>query len=108
MSHHINVLELTAFLNYMRSRAGSVDFHGKRIFNVFDSRVAACVVAKGRSSSKVLNRVCRRVMALSLATNTYVITLWTISKWQYSDAASRLHSRHGQSALASQGPQGSR
>ena len=94
-SHHINVLELTAFLNYMRSRAGSVDFHGKRIFNVFDSRVAACVVAKGRSSSKVLNRVCRRVMALSLATNTYVITLWTISKWQYSDAASRLHSRHG-------------
>ena len=95
MSHHINVLELTAFLNYMRSRAGSVDFHGKRIFNVSDSRVAACVVAKGRSSSKVLNRVCRRVMALSLATNTYVITLWTISKWQFSDAAGRLHSRHG-------------
>ena len=92
VSHHINVLELTAFLNYLRSKAGSVDFHGKRVFNVFDSRVAACVVAKGRSSSKVLNRVCRRVMALSLATNTYVITLWTISKWQYSDAASRLHS----------------
>ena len=95
VSHHINALELTAFLNYMRSQAGSIDFHGKRIFNVFDSRVAACVVAKGRSSSKVLNRVCRRVMAVSLATNTYVITLWTISKWQYSDAASRLHSRHG-------------
>ena len=72
VSHHIKVLELTAFLNYMRSQAGSVDFHGKRIFNIFDSCDAACVVAKGSSSSKVLNCVCRRVMALSLATNTYL------------------------------------
>ena len=63
--------------------------------------VGLLCAAKGRSSSKVLNRVCRRVMAISLATNTYVITLWTISKWDYSDAAGRLRSfGDGKNALA--------
>ena len=88
---HINVLEFTAFFTYLRSLAESTGFHGKRYFHIFDSRVVACVVAKGRSSSQVLNRCCRRHLALAIATDSYVLTLWTISQWNFADAASRLH-----------------
>ena len=92
----IHVLEFVAFFTYVRSLAGSTCFHGLRYFHIFDSRVVACVVAKGRSSSRVLNRCCRRSLALALATDTYVLTLWTISQWNFADAASRLHSSgHG-------------
>ncbi|CAK0803465.1 unnamed protein product [Prorocentrum cordatum] len=89
--HHINVLEVVAYLTYLRLLSESALFHGVRYFHIFDSKVVACVVAKGRSSSRVLNRVCRRQLALTLATDTYVLTLWTISQWNFADAASRLH-----------------
>jgi hypothetical protein len=86
---HINALEFSAFLNYVRSQVGSKDFHQKRFFHVFDSRVVSCVVAKGRSSSRILNRLCRRLAAFVLAANCYALCFWTISKWNHSDAASR-------------------
>jgi hypothetical protein len=88
---HINVLEFTAFLTYLRSKVAQRSFHGQRVFHVFDSRVAACVVAKGRSCSRVLNRISRRLLGFVVASNTYVLTLWTVSNWNFSDAASRLH-----------------
>ena len=86
---HINALELTAFLNFVRKRVGSKDFHHKRFFHIFDSRVSACVAAKGRSSSKVLNRLCRRFAAFAIAADVLVLTLWTVSGWNHADAASR-------------------
>eukprot|EP00959_Pyramimonas_sp_CCMP1952_P462598 9483519-Pyramimonas_sp.AAC.1 len=76
---------------YVRSLADSLSFRNKHYFHVFDSRVVACVAAKVRSSSKVLNRISRRFSARALAANSYVLTLWTVSHWNYSDAASRLH-----------------
>ncbi|CAK0908038.1 unnamed protein product, partial [Prorocentrum cordatum] len=86
---HINALESTAFFNYVRSQAGSKDFHKRRFCHIFDSRVVSCVVAKGWSSSRLLNRLCRRFAAFSIASNTYVLTFWTVSAWNHSDAASR-------------------
>ena len=88
-TQHINALEFAAFLTFVRSRAGSVDFHKKRFFHVFDSRVISCVVAKGRSSSRLLNRLCRRYAGFALAADLYVLTLWTISSWNHADGASR-------------------
>ena len=61
---HINVLEFTAFLTYLHSKVAHSSFQGQRIFHVFDSRVAACVVTKGRSCSRVLNRGCRRLFGV--------------------------------------------
>ena len=49
---HINILEFTAFLIYFRTCCSSIQFHSKRAFHTFDSRVCSCVIAKGRSSSK--------------------------------------------------------
>ena len=88
-SAHINLLEFAAFLTYVRSRASSPTFHRQRFVHVFDSRVVSCVVAKGRSSSKRLNRLCRRYGALALACDVYVLCLWSISHWNYADTGSR-------------------
>ena len=86
---HINVLEFTALLNYIRSIVKSKRIHSSRLFHILDSRVSSCILAKGRSSSRLLNRLCRRLTGFTLAADIYVLPLWTISKWNYSDAASR-------------------
>ena len=87
---HINVLELTAHLNFLRFRAISGCLCSQRFFHVFDSRVAASVSAQGRSSSKALNRVCRRLCTILLATNSFCVSLWTVFGWQFSDSGSRV------------------
>ena len=86
---HINVLEFAAFLNFLRSRGCDCSFQRCRFFHVFDSRVVSCVVAKGRSSSRLLNRLSRKVCSLLLASDVYVLPLWTISGWNFADEASR-------------------
>ena len=89
---HINILEFTAFLIYIRHRCTSTNFHSKRLFHVLDSRVSSCVLAKGRSSSRVLNRPLRRFAALALGADLYVLPLWTLSGWNFCDAGSRIGS----------------
>ena len=87
--HHINVLELVAFFNYFRACVRKPENHSSRILHVVDSRVASCVIAKGRSSSSNLNRVLRRAGALMLASDVYVLPLWTVSGWNFADAGAR-------------------
>ncbi|CAE7727291.1 unnamed protein product [Symbiodinium sp. CCMP2592] len=84
---HINVLELTAFLTELRRRSRNSAELGKRFFCVLDSLVCFYVLAKGRSSSKRLNRVSRRIASLSLTSGLIPMALWTISKWNFSDGA---------------------
>ena len=86
---HINVLELLAFFNYIRAWTVHKDARSVRFFHVLDSRVSSCVIAKGRSSSKLLNRILRRVCALTLVADLYVLPLWTVSSWNFSDPGSR-------------------
>ena len=88
-SGHINVLELLAFLNYLKKVTADERQHSSRILHVLDSNVSACVVAKGRSSSRLRNRILRRVGALSLGADVYCFPVWTISAWNFSDAGSR-------------------
>ena len=45
-SGHINVLELIAFFNYLRSVSAQASGHHFRLLHVLDSRVCACVLAK--------------------------------------------------------------
>ena len=86
---HSNVLEFIAFFNYVRLRTKSTFLFNKRFIHVFDSRVCSCVIAKGRSSSFVLNRCLRRYMAFAVAADLYVVPLWTVSGWNFCDAGSR-------------------
>ena len=87
--HHINVLELIVFFNYLRACVRNPDNHCSRMLHVLDSRVASCVIAKGRSSSCKLNRILRRVSALLLASDVYVFPLWTVSGWNFADFGTR-------------------
>ena len=87
---HINVLELVAFLNYYKCMSAFKYNHNLRFFQVLDSRVVSCVVSKGRSSSKVLNMILRRLAALLISIDAYALPLWTISAWNFADAGSRV------------------
>ena len=86
---HINILEATAVLVEFRRRVRSADGIGVRFFNVIDSMVIYYAMAKGRSSSKKLNRTLRRVMAVALFSRSTPVNLWTLSKWNYADKPSR-------------------
>ena len=87
---HINVLEVSAFLVEFRRRTRQVHQLGTRFFNVTDSQVMFHCLSKGRSSSPRLNRLLRRVNALSLMGDVLPVHLWTISKWNFADKPSRL------------------
>ena len=88
-SQHINVLEVTAVLVEFRRRLRSEENMGKRFMNIVDSLVTFYAITKGRSGSKKLNRPLRRIMALNIASKSVIMSLWTLSKWNFADAASR-------------------
>ena len=90
-TQHINVFELIACFNYFRAVACRKGFSSQRIIHIVDSMVAAAVITKGRSSSKVLNRTLRRICAVVVAADIYVLPLWTLSDWNFADAGSRMY-----------------
>ena len=86
---HINILEITAVLVEFRRRLRDEDAIKTRFLNVVDSLVTYYAVSKGRSGSTRMNRCLRRMMALNIASKTVVVNLWTLSKWNWADVASR-------------------
>ena len=89
-SDHINVLEVRAWLAYVRRAARRGRKQGKRWAHILDSMVALHVLAKGRSSSRHLNAVVRRGNAVLLATGLMPFYLWTASARNPADKPSRL------------------
>ena len=88
-SHNTNVLEISAFLVELRRRTRVTSQLQKKFVNITDSRVMFHVLTKGRSSSERLNRIARRIGAVSMVSQVYAHHLWTISKWNFADHASR-------------------
>ena len=64
---HINLEEANALLRYVRWILRSAGRFGRRIVVLLDSRVVIGAVAKGRSGSLPLNRLLRRLAALTFA-----------------------------------------
>ena len=88
---HINELEISAYVNHLRHRGRSAQKFHTRWLHVLDSMVSRGCLAKGRSSSHRLNKQLRRATAQTLAQDSYPFPLWTISRWNFSDRASRRH-----------------
>lgn len=86
---HINELELQAFIVMVRRRVRKASRHRSRYLHIVDSAVTRAAVAKGRSTSRRLNRLLRKVAAMTLAADVYPLTAWTISRWNFADLASR-------------------
>ena len=88
---HINELELNAMVVMSKHRGRSVAKFHTRWMHVLDSMVSRGAIAKGRSSSRRLNKALKKHAAAVLAQNSYCFPLWTISQWNFSDKASRRH-----------------
>ena len=88
---HINELELNALVVMSKHRGRSVEKSHTRWLHVLDSMVSRGAVAKGRSSSRRLNRALKKHAAAMLSQNGYCFPLWTVSQWNFSDKASRRH-----------------
>ena len=86
---HINELELATVVAVIKHRGRTSGNFRKRWFLVVDSMVTRGALAKGRSPARRLNRLLRRASAAQIALDSYLFPLWTISKWNFSDAASR-------------------
>ena len=85
---HINELEISAAASLVAQQAR--DNPGSRFCNIVDSRVSLGALAKGRSSSRCLNRSCRRVAALAVAGDLYPGWLFGPTRLNVADDPTRL------------------
>eukprot|EP00438_Fugacium_kawagutii_P024621 Skav207650 [mRNA] locus=scaffold2758:77333:83766:+ [translate_table: standard] len=88
---HINVLELRALNHTMEWRLRRSTFGNCRAMHLCDSQVVLGVVVKGRSSSRQLNRLLRRLAALLVAGGGGVVVGWVESHLNPADEPSRRH-----------------
>jgi len=88
-AEHINILELRAILHALQWRARSSLSHNKRFLHLSDSQICLAVLSKGRSSSKRVNHVLRRICALCLAMNWYPLWAWVESRLNPADEPPR-------------------
>ena len=79
---HINVLEGDAAVTMLEVAARRWEDH--RINSLVDSRVAKCALAKGRSSSRALQEICRRSAAVQLSGGLY--PSWGFAPTRYNTA----------------------
>ena len=86
---HINVLELEALLLSVKHQVERFKMCEARLFHLSDSYVTISVVSKGRSSSKQLQKVMRRLAAILLAHNLFLIVAHIESTENPTDFMSR-------------------
>ena len=86
---HINLLEVRAALLGLRWRTRSAKRIFSRFVHLLDSQVALSVLVKGRSSSRLLNELVKKVAALTLAGSMMPTYGYVSSTWNPSDAGSR-------------------
>lgn len=86
---HINELETQAMIAHIRRMMREPDVKQVRLMVIVDSQVLFYAVGKGRSPSKRINRLLRRLAALQLLGDIYVFPVWTLSAWNFADNPSR-------------------
>ena len=88
-SAHINVRELQAATAALRWRARKVAQHGSRFLHLVDSQVVAAIATKGRSSSRKLQPILKRWMAVAVAADMYPLIGYVVSEDNPADEPSR-------------------
>ncbi|CAK0805394.1 unnamed protein product, partial [Prorocentrum cordatum] len=89
-STHINVRELQAATAAIRWRARKVAQRGSRFLHLVDSQVVAAIVTKGRSSSRKLQPILRRWMAVVVAADMHPLIGYVVSEDNPADEPSRM------------------
>eukprot|EP00971_Amphidinium_carterae_P211389 4194179-Amphidinium_carterae.2 len=86
---HINVLELRAVLAMLKWRTTRQKCMGSRFVHALDSQICLSILAKGRSSSRTLAHVLKRVNALILASSFQPLRVYINTHFNPADAPSR-------------------
>lgn len=87
---HINTLELKSITHAVQWRIRHLKEQGARVFHITDSYVCVSIIGKGRSSSRMLNRVLQELNAWLLTFNVYLLVLHVESTDNPTDEQSRV------------------
>lgn len=86
---HINILEMRALINALKWRLRSSSFGDCRALHLVDSQVVLAVAVKGRSSSRILNKLLRQYAALQISGGVQPVLGWVESEDNPADEPSR-------------------
>ena len=86
---HINAQELRVFVSLIVRRCRSAANTGQRIVGLLDNLAATGAAAKGRSSSRRMNRLLRRLGAFLMAADVYIAPKYVPSGVNPADPPSR-------------------
>ncbi len=86
----IVILEAQALVLALKIITSRPELHAKRIAFFVDSTSLLGAVAKGRSSSRRLNRIFQKISSLLIVANVRPIWLWIPSEYNPADTPSRL------------------
>ena len=86
---HINCLELRALINTIEWRCRRSAFGDVRFLHLSDSQVVLAVAVKGRSSSRQLNRLLKKLGALQVVAGAFPIYAWVETHLNPADKPSR-------------------
>ena len=94
-SEHINLLEMKAALHAIQWRGRRSAYRDFRTMLLIDNQSVLAVIAKGRSSSRKVNLLLRRLAALCCALNVYLLVCWVDTADNPADEASRWYDAPG-------------
>ena len=84
---HINILEMASMLRLANKLAE--ERHPLRVVNLVDSYVCRCAASKGRTSSRALSAILRRLNAISVAARLYWTFPYCPTRWNPADDPTR-------------------
>ncbi len=94
-SEHINLLEMKAALHAIQWRGRRSAYRDFRTMLLIDNQSVLAVIAKGRSSSRKVNLLLRRLAALCCALNVYLLVYRVDTADNPADEASRWYDAAG-------------
>ena len=103
---HINVLELRVAVSAVQRAARDSRFLGKRLLLLSDNMVAVCLLEKGRSRIRSLNRFCRKAAGYVLATGIDIRIRYLETDRNPADGPSRMQKIGWHPPLVSSGDEG--
>jgi hypothetical protein len=86
---HINELELKMFQLTLQWKTRQLIHFESRFLHLLDSQVSIAVAVKGRSSSRRLNQILRKIAAVSISADLYPLLAYIASALNPADGASR-------------------
>ena len=89
MHDHINLGEARGTLRIAQVIASNPSLHRCRHPVLTDNRVVAGSFSKGRSPSRALNKILKKLASIELATGLQIIYTWVYTKFTSADKFSR-------------------